>query len=430
MAERKIGWGPQGSHALLGKEVQRIDGPAKASGHAKYSNDINTKGTLFAKVLTSKHAHAKIILLNLDKVKNMPGVWAVHAFKDVGDELFFDGDLVAAVAADRPEEAEDAVRAIEIKYEVLPHWVDEEDLDGAKKAELTEDGEPIDVTKSLGDNEKGDLAAALKAAKAVHKGRYGIPVISHMCLEPHGSHCEWKGDDQLDVHLSTQNVSGTAGQFAQPLEMDAANVTIICNYIGGGFGSKFAADEWGVVAAKLAKETGRPVKLMLDRATEMKTPGTRPSGFADVTVACDDDGKITAWDSHHWGTNGPKGSTVSLQFMPYVIVPPNFHRRATGIVTNCGPDRAWRAPNHPQTCALSQTAIDDLAAKMEMDSYEFFLKNLDLTNLPDLYAREMEVAAGLMDWKAKWHLRGKGEKKGNWKHGLGMAHPHLGWRRP
>jgi xanthine dehydrogenase YagR molybdenum-binding subunit len=420
MVERKIGWGPQGSHALLGKEVQRTDGPEKASGHAKYSNDINTKGTLFAELLTCKHAHAKIAALDLDKVKSMPGVKAVYAFKEEGDELFFDGDLVAAVAAERPEQAQDAVRAIEIKYEVLPHWVDESDLDGAKQAQLTEDGEPIEATKSLGDNEKGNVKTALESAKTTHQGHYGIPTISHMCLEPHGSHCEWKGD-KLDVHLSTQNVSGTAGQFAGPLEIDAANVTIICNYIGGGFGSKFAADEWGIAAAKMAKETGRPVKLILDRATEMKTPGTRPSGFIDVTLACDEEGKITAWDSHHWGSNGPRGSTISLGVTPYVFEPKNYHRRATGIVTNCGPDRAWRAPNHPQACAMSQTAIDDLAAKMEMDSYDFFLKNLDLTNLPDLYAREMEVAARLMDWKAKWHPRGKGEKQGNWKHGVGMA---------
>lgn len=421
MAERKIAWEPQGKHSLLGKEVQRLDGPVKASGQAKYSNDINTKGTLFAKLLTCKHAHAKLESLNLDKVRAMPGVRAIHTFREIGDELTWDGTLIAAVAAERPEIAEDAIRAIEVKYEVLPHWVDEADLEGAKKAEITEDGEKAEATKSLGDNVKGEVEEALKAAKAVVKGHYGIATISHCCLEPHGSHCEWKNDDELVVNLSTQNVSGTAGQFAQPLEIEAANVEVRCEYIGGGFGSKFAADEWGIAAAKMAKATGRPVKLMLDRPTELKTPGTRPSGFADVTIGCDEEGKITVWDSHHWGTSGPKGSTIALGVMPYVFEPPNHHRTATGIVTHAGPDRAWRAPNHPQACAMSQTAIDDLAAKMEMDSYDFFLKNLDLTKLPDLYRAEMEVAAKLMDWKGKWHPHGKGEKQGQWKHGLGMA---------
>jgi len=421
MTERKIAWEPQGKHALLGKEVPRIDGPLKASGQAKYSNDINTKGTLFGKLLTCKHAHAKLESLELEPAKAMKGVHAVYAFKEVGDELRWDGEIIAAVAAETPSLAEDAIRAIAVKYEVLPHWVDEEDLAGAKKAELTDDGEALEVTKSLGENTNGDVEAALKAAKAVHKGHYGIVTISHMCLEPHGSHCEWKGEDELVVNLSTQNVSGTAGQFAEPLGLDAANVTINCEYIGGGFGSKFAADEWGIAAATMAKEAGRPVRLLLDRATELKAAGTRPSGFIDVTVACDAEGKVTVWDSHHWGTSGTNGSTISLQVTPYVFNPPNLHRTATGIVTNTGPNRAWRAPNHPQACAYSQTALDDLAAKMEMDSYDFFLKNLDLTTLPDLYRAELEIAAKLMDWKTKWHPHGKGGQKGQWKHGLGLA---------
>lgn len=421
MAERKISWEPQGKHALLGKEVQRVDGPLKASGQAKYANDINTKGTLFAKLLTCTHAHAKLESLDLEKAKAMPGVKAVHAFKDAGDELRWDGEIIAAVAAETPAQADDAIRAIAVQYEVLPHWVDEEDLAGAKKVEITDDGEAVEATKSLGENTNGDVEAALKAAKAVHKGYYGIVTISHMCLEPHGSHCEWKNDDELVVHLSTQNVSGTAGQFAEPLGLDAANVTINCEYVGGGFGSKFAADEWGVAAATMAKEAGRPVRLMLDRATELKAAGTRPSGFIDATIACDEEGKITVWDSHHWGTSGTNGSTISLQVTPYVFNPPNLHRTATGIVTHTGPNRAWRAPNHPQACAYSQTAIDDLAAKMGMDSLEFFKKNLDLTNLPNIYGPELDIAAKLMDWKAKWHPHGKGEKSGQWKHGLGLA---------
>ncbi len=435
MAERKIAWEAQGKHALLGKDVERVDGPLKASGQAKYANDINTKGTLFAKLLTCKHAHAKLAALDVEKAKAIPGVHAVHAFKEVGDELRWDGELIAAVAAERPDIALEAVAAIEVTYEVLSHWVDESDLEGAKKTEITDDGEATPATKSLGDDIKADgiegdveaakeaLAERLKEAKAVHKGHYGIATISHMCLEPHGSHCEWKGadKDQLVAHLSTQNVSGTAGQFAGPLGIDEANVTINCEFIGGGFGSKFAVDEWDKAAATMAQETGRPVRLMLDRATELKAAGTRPSGFIDVTVACDADGKITYWDSHHWGTSGTNGSTIALQVTPYVFNPPNLHRTATGIITHTGPNRAWRAPNHPQACAYSQTAIDDLADKMKMDSYEFFAKNLDLTKLPDLYRAEMEIAAKLMDWKAKWHPRGAGPKKGAWKHGVGMA---------
>jgi xanthine dehydrogenase YagR molybdenum-binding subunit len=249
-------------------------------------------------------------------------------------------------------------------------------------------------------------------------------------MEPHGSHCEWSqdGNDALTANLSTQNVSGTGGQFAGPLGIDQSKVTVICNYIGGGFGSKFAVDEWGVACAKMAKEAGRPVTLMLDRATELKTAGQRPSGFADVTIAADANGRITAWDSVHWGSDGVRGGTVAVTQYPYVFDFENRNRKAIGISTNTGPSRAWRAPNHPQLCAMTCTVIDDLAAKLEMDSYDLFLKNLDQISeqlkrigLAEVYAAEMEVGAKLIDWKKNWHPHGKGEKNGPWKRGLGMA---------
>ena len=452
----KVSWKSRQQNSLIGKRIQRIDGLAKASGQAKFTADINTPGTLHGKVLTCNLPHARIKSLDVEPAKRVPGVHAVYAFHKVGDELRWDGTIVVAVAAERPEIAADAVRAIKVEYEPLDFFVDEEDLAAAnafstehvaaakatfpkailKLLAISEDDRTEEQddklapylaklkaaqrTRPLGDNRKGDVAAALKKAKVVHKGYYGIHTISHVCMEPHGSHCQWDGE-KLKVYLSTQNVSGTGGQFAGPLGIDASNVELICNYIGGGYGSKFAADEWGVVCARLAKQAGRPVRLLLDRATELKIAGTRPSGFAKVTIAADADGRIIAWDSHHWGTSGMSGGTVSLSQYPYVFDFDNRNRKATGIATNCGPNRAWRAPPHPQLCALTDTAIADVAAKLNIDSYDVFLKNLDKTPRPEVYADEMKIAAKLMDWKAKWHPRGKGAGNGALKRGMGMA---------
>jgi xanthine dehydrogenase YagR molybdenum-binding subunit len=414
MAERKHAWGPRAENVYIGKDIERIDGVAKASGQAKYTADTNSPGTLFAALVTCKHAHAKLSAIDGDAAKKIPGVRAVHLFKKVGDEIRWDGELVAAVAADRTDIAADGVKAIEatVKYEVLDHFVDEADLPAAEAAKRT---------SSAGKGSDGDVDEALKTAKAVHKGHYGIATISHMCLEPHGVHCEWNGD-KLEVHLSTQNVSGTPGQFAEPLKIDAANVHVQSQYEGGGFGSKFQADEWGLACARLAKETGKPVRLMLDRATELKVAGTRPSGFIDVTVAADADGKVVAWDSHHWGTAGIGGGGVAVGQLPYPFKFPNMRKSQTGISCNVGPNRAWRAPPHPQLCAMTQTALDDLAAKLEMDSYDFFMKNLEFTQYgkADVYAEEMKIAAKEIDWKGKWHPRGKGAG-GPVKRGLGMA---------
>ncbi|MEX0718919.1 MAG: xanthine dehydrogenase family protein molybdopterin-binding subunit [Planctomycetaceae bacterium] len=414
MAERTIAWKPRNENVLIGKEVDRLDGVEKASGSAKYTADVNPQGTLYCRLLTCKHGHARIKKLDVEPAKNVKGVAAVHVFKETGSELRWDGELIAAVAAERAEYAEDGVRAIVVEYEVLPHFVNEADREAA---------EALELTKAAGDNNKGDVAAAKQNAKVTHIGRYGIHTITHMCMEPHGSHCRWDGD-KLDVHLSTQNVSGTGGQFANALQIDAANVELTCEYIGGGFGSKFAADEWGIACAKIAKETGRPVRLMLDRATELKIAGTRPSAFADVTISADENGKIVAWESHHWGTNGMAGGTVSIGTVPYVFDFANRSGKATGLITNTGPVRAWRAPNHPQACALTDTAIDDIARKLGKDSYDVFLANLDATPRAATYKAEMEVGARLIGWKEKWHAHGKGQGEGPGgavKRGLGMA---------
>ena len=417
---RKVAWKDRKDNVLIGKRHTRLDGYVKASGQAKYAADINTEGTLYAKLLTATVANATVSKIDVSEAKKSPGVKAVYVFQDTDKDgkavdrskVRWEGTPLVAVAAERPELAQDAIRKIKVEYKPAEFWVDEEDLEGAKEHKATRD---------LGNNTKGDVAGAIKKAKVVHKGYYGVATISHMCLEPHGSHCQWEADGGLNVHLSTQNVSGTGGQFAGPLGVDASKVSLTCNYIGGGFGSKFAADEWGIACARLAKDAGRPVKLMLDRATELKIAGTRPSGFINVTIAADAEGNIIAWDSEHWGTSGPQGGTVRLSGIPYVFDFDNRNRKATGIKTNCGPNRAWRAPPHPQLCALTQTAMDDVAAKLGKNSYDVFMKNLGKTPRPEVYAEEMKIAAKMIDWKAKWHAHGKGGVKGGVKTGLGMA---------
>ncbi|MFQ5733153.1 MAG: xanthine dehydrogenase family protein molybdopterin-binding subunit [Planctomycetaceae bacterium] len=409
---RKIAWKERDENVLIGKRHTRIDGVTKASGRAKYTADIDTPGTLYARLLTADIPNGKIKELNITEAKKVRGVRAVHVFRTVGAAIRWEGTPIVAIAADRPEQAQEAVKKIDIEYEPAEHWVDEQDLAGAAKAGRT---------KPLGNNKKGDVAKGLKDAKVVHKGYYGIATISHMCMEPHGSHCEWTAKDVVNVHLSTQNVSGTGGQFAGPLGIPAANVSLTCDYIGGGFGSKFAADEWGVACAQLAKAAGKPVKLMLDRPTELKIAGTRPSGFIRITIGADADGKITAWDSEHWGTSGTSGGTARLSGIPYVFDFDNRNRKATGIITNCGPNRAWRAPPHPQLCAMTHVAIDDVAAKLGKNSYDVFMNNLDKTPRPEVYAEEMKIAAKMIDWKGNWHPHGKGGGRGAVKRGLGMA---------
>jgi xanthine dehydrogenase YagR molybdenum-binding subunit len=265
----------------------------------------------------------------------------------------------------------------------------------------------------------GDVDKAFSGAEATSEGLYGARVIVHCCMEAHGSISEWTDPDHLFVHISTQNVSGIAGQMAEPLKIPAANIRVHEDHVGGGFGSKFSPDRWGIVTAQLSKKAdGKPVRLMLERDTELAVAGARPSAYARVKVGANKDGTLVAWESQSWGTGGPGGG--GMPPIPYCFNVPNQRKEHTAIRNNIGPARAWRAPNHPQAAVLTMCALDDLAAKLKMDPYEFFLKNIDLTRLPNIYRDEFPIAADLMGWKQKWRPRGE-NTSGKVASGVGLS---------
>ena len=118
--------------------------------------------------------------------------------------------------------------------------------------------------------------------------------------------------------------------------------------------------------------------------------------------------------------------------MPYVVRIPNQRKSHVAVLTNIGPARAWRAPNHPQGCLITMGALDDMAAKLNMDPVDLLLKNIALTALPEdktgranTYRDELLIASDLMGWKKNWHPRGQGDS-GTVKRGLGRRHPHMG----
>ena len=413
MDKCKYDWPAAGERSLIGKRLTRIDGPAKSSGAAKYTYDIHRPGLLISKIYRSPYAHAKITAIDTSEAEKLPGVKSVRVVLGVGKETNWVGDEIVALAAESEDIAEDAVRKIKVQFEELPHLVLEENLEQAgsyaKKAGAKTAGDP---TKAFSDPDV-----------VISEGYYGIATITHCCLESHGNVAEWTGEKLL-THSSTQSVSDFPSQFGQSLREQGVNVPdknieTICNYIGGGFGSKFAPDEWGIHAAHLAKATGRPVKLMLDRNMELEAAGARPSAYARIKVAAKKDGTLVAWDSHSWGTGGPTGT--GMPPLPYVLQIPNLSTQHTSVNTNTGPSRAWRAPDHPQAAALTMCALEDLAAKLNMDPIEFFSKNADLSaGRGKVYREELQKAAELADWKRNWHPRGD-KTPGHIKRGMGVS---------
>jgi xanthine dehydrogenase YagR molybdenum-binding subunit len=398
-------WPEAGKRSLIGRRISRLDGPAKSAGVAKYSYDIHRPGLLHGKVLRCPHAHARLTRLDLSAAEKMPGVRAVMAIQNQGAEIQWALDEVAAVAAETEEQAADAVRAIVAEYEVLPAFVGD---DQAEKAS----GEPAE--KATGDPE-----AALAAAEVKSEGEYGLPSVAHCCLEPHGGVWEWQDDQNVTFWASTQGVSIMAPEVAEGLGIPAANVRVITQNVGGGFGSKFGPDRWDLAAAALAKKAKAPVKMMLERDAEITVAGDRPSAYAKITVGASKDGTISAWASESWGSGGLGGSGSPP--LPYVFRIPNLRQRHVSVLTNTASSRAWRAPNHPQACLMTMAALEDLAAKLEMDPLELFLKNIELTGpLAKVYAAELDKGAELIEWKKNWHPRGKGGG-GPLKRGLGLS---------
>jgi xanthine dehydrogenase YagR molybdenum-binding subunit len=405
----KSAWPDYDRRKFLGTRVSRLDGPIKVTGAAKYAYDQNLDGMLYGRFMIAPYAHGKVTAIDVSAAEAMNGVEAVQIIKNAGDEFLYAGDALAVVAATSEEIAAEAVKAIKVEYEILEHQLDDTTVDN--------------VSGRARETDSGDIEAGFAEADFIVEGHYGMAPITHCCLESHGQACEFK-DGELWVWPSTQNVSGYANGLKSPSGLDENKIHTDCQVMGGGFGSKFGADQWGVVCTELAKATGKPVKLMLERDQEMMVAGARPSAYADVKIGVKKDGTLTAWESKEWGSGGT-GSAGRLQ-VPYVFgAIPNMKTWTGTVRTNRGSQRAWRAPGHPQSCLITMAAFEDAAAAAGVDALAFYKKNLDkldvrLEGAAAIYEEELDIAAEMIGYQDKAHPRGEGGD-GPVKRGLGLS---------
>jgi xanthine dehydrogenase YagR molybdenum-binding subunit len=420
---------------LIGTKVQRVDGTDKATGRAKYSFDIQRPRMLHARILRSPHAHATIKSLDTAAAEKTAGFRAIYLIKKAGAELFFAGDEILAIAADTEEHADDCVRAVRIDYTVLPHQVKE--ADSLRSTTNTTGGAGNSNINAAGDFSTDNFDNAFQGAAATHQADYGVGVVSHQCLESHGLVAEWDDkQENLTVWASTQAVPNTANGLRVHFNLKQGQVKCITNYMGGGFGSKFNPDIQGFAAAHLSRIARAPVKLMLDRAEEVTVGGIRPSAYGTVRVGGTKEGRIQAYEIDCYGTGGvSRGATVSFNILPYVYGPAiaNIKRRHRVVRTNIQTSRAMRAPNHPQNSMLTELALDDLAARLNVNPLAMRLLNLPPNDEADaksnprtflgmratIYRREIEIIRKLCNWDQAWHPPGRGD--GPIKTGLGIA---------
>ena len=392
---------------VVGKRVPRVDGPDKVSGRARYTFDLKLPGMLHAAVLRCPHPHARLKRIDLAMAEAHPEVRAVLVMD--AREYRFAGAEVAAVAATTLVAAREAIGLIEVEYQVLPFVTDPERARDAGAPLVRPEGN-VDVSL---EQRRGNVGKAFRDAGAVAEVTIRTPVAQHTCLEGHGSLARWEGD-QLTVWDSTQAVFDVRDSLARALRHPPEMVRVIKDHAGGGFGSKLQMWSHTPIAARLARQAGAPVRLLLSRHDDFLCTGNRHSSVQTLKLAATKDGTLTAISWHAYGSGGIEGGAETSRALDGLYRVPNTEIREEDVYTNTGPACPMRAPGHVQGVVALEAAIDELSAKLGLDPLEVRLKN----DVSEVRRAELRLGAAKIDWSRR---RPPGSDPGSLKRGLGVA---------
>jgi CO/xanthine dehydrogenase Mo-binding subunit len=307
----------------IGKSIPQLDSHLKVTGTAVYTFDMELPGMLYAKLVVSNVAHAKIVKIDTSAASKVPGVVAIATGQDfpfrlgiyVGDRdiLAIDkvrwvGHPVAAVIAESMRAAEEAAEKVDVEYEALPtvFTVEEAMKPGAillheKLGEyrISPAFKPLPGTNIANSFElkHGDVAVGLKEADLVLEEDFKMPYVSHGFMETQTVVANYHKDGTIEVWTSAQSPFATRYLMALSLGIPVNNIIIRVPFVGGGFGGK-AGLGWEALVAMLSKKAGnRPVKLMLSRRDQFVSAPVREGFIAHVKAGFKKDGTITAYDA-------------------------------------------------------------------------------------------------------------------------------------
>jgi len=413
----------------------RLEAPQKVTGRAKYTYDVQLPGMLWAKMVRAPIPAGKIVRIDTAKAERLKGVKAVWTTD--AKLVRFAGQDIAAVAAVSQEIAEDAARLVDVQYEATPFITDLEEAmtptaplvyaegqtpappNAPRKGNVAGPLPPAAVGGARGGT-RGDIEKGFAEADAVHEATYRLRVHTHSVLETHGIVAYWEGD-QLTVYTSTQGVFMVRAALAETFGLSRNKVRVISEHMGGGFGSKLypsaVGSAFAIVACRLARQTGEPVKLMLDRFEEQLCTGNAPGALMTVRLGAKKDGTLTAihYRAYTEGGIGQSARTGAPAGSMYAQCP-NVKLEEYDVFTNAGPTCALRAPGHPQGAFGLECAMDELAYRLGMDPLEFRRKN-DTHPFRKTY---YDVGAKTIGWERRNRVHG--ETPGPKKRGIGMAH--------
>jgi CO/xanthine dehydrogenase Mo-binding subunit len=405
---------PDGALDVVGRPAPRQDGKQRATGRALFTADLQLPGMLHAAVLRSPHARARVKRLDASRTHEAPGVRAVlepGAIPELVSEPNYQGQPIAAVAADTFAQARAALAQIDVELEVLEPLLDPEEA--VRERSLL--GEPRT-------HDRGDVARGFAEADAIVEATYRTQSVLHNALETHQSVCDWDGD-QLVVYISTQFIWGIRDEVSQKLGLPQDKVRVVCDYMGGGFGAKNGAGDYTFVAAELAKRTGRPVRCALTRREENVDSGNRNATIQKLRGGARADGTLVALEGEFiaaLGWDGWLASTAGPMQMLYAC--DNVHTLEYGARLNTPPMKAFRAPGFVEGTFGMECLLDELAAKLEIDPLEMRRRNYahstderpySSKRLMDCYERAEK------HWARRDDVRARSD--GTWKRGVGLA---------
>ena len=398
---------------VVGTRPIRHDGVDKVTGRAQYAADVQLPGALHGKVLRSPHAHAIIKSIDTSRAEAHPGVLAVATSKDfapvpdrlaevgedavlslkylsnnvlAGDKVLYKGHAVAAVAAENPHDAEEALKLIQVEYEVLPPVTTAEEamapgapiLHEHMTAPSLNDG-PSEKTNIAARQRLrlGDLEEGFKQATVVVEREFRTKTVHQGYIEPQSASASWSHDGRVTVWNSSQNPFGIRDNTALILGIPSSKVKLVPMEIGGGFGGKLAT-YLEPVAAVLSRKSNRPVTVTMSRKDVLEATGPTSGSYMKVKLGADAEGKVTAAQGFLALEAGaypgsPIGGALNCMLTPYGVA--NLDLEAYDVVDNKPKTAAYRAPGAPLGCFAVEILLDELSEKLGIDPVELRLRN-------------------------------------------------------
>jgi CO/xanthine dehydrogenase Mo-binding subunit len=390
---------------MIGNSPPRLEAADKATGRARYVDDLRLPGMLYAALVTSPHAHARVLGYRLEKARAIPGVKAIVTGADlpgvraggiIKDEFMvargkvrYVGEPVAAVAATDAETAARAAAAIEIDYEPLEHVLSIDEALAPDAPILHEDYASYVKTVDGGGRGnvvfqssivEGDVERAWKDCDVIVEGTWHTQAQHHLYMETNGCVADVDASGRITLHATCQSVHHIQQRVAEELAEPMARIRVIATRVGGGFGGKHASNIHSI-AAWLARAARRPVKLVLSRMQDFEVQRSRHPARIWMKTGARRDGTIVARDVRVTTDGGAYAdeSPAVLAFAllmsrgPYRI--PNARAHGQAVYTNKLRAGSFRGFGNPQAAFAGESQIDELAAKLGMDPVELRLKN-------------------------------------------------------